>query len=184
MGQPWVAKEVHLDFSSFNLSGGAQCGRCWSVIAYVVSLYYSPNSSWTPCTIANAALDRTDCCDYPTACDVFCDLDIALTATGNLASMVTGRLEKDEIVAELDEGRPVCVRVDYIMHPQDPAVRHFALIYGYFEAAGPEDNYFTIWDPHLGISSQPVLPFCAYGDYQGSGFDSYSHTYFTQAPPP
>lgn len=176
-----MVMEVILDFPHPAGGGGdVDCYGCWKVVAYAVANYYDPNTAWTDCTIANEALNRPDCCTDPPACrGLPSDMQVALGVTGNFASM-TGSVGinniKDNIIAELQAGRPVCARIDY------SASSHFIAIYGYAEYAGPEDNHVFIFDPHVGSHDHFGNLFFA-GDYYGwkNEVGSWTATYFTQA---
>jgi hypothetical protein len=65
-----------------------QTNWCWAAVSTSVSHFYSSASGWSQCTVANAALPRTDCCGVgapdPLRCNRPWYLDKALHVTGNL----------------------------------------------------------------------------------------------------
>jgi hypothetical protein len=144
---------------------------CWAATAKSTSVFYLPSSSWTQCTVANGALERSDCCDsgYYVACDVPWHLDSALMVTDNFVSM-TGPLTNEQVIAELQAGRPLGARVAW-----SGGGGHFVVIYGYsFIMQVPR---FTIADPIYGVQGTPTWSFA--NNYMGSG--TWTHSYYTKA---
>ena len=155
---------------TFDMQAQTQSNWCWAATSTSVSHYFSFWSRWTQCRVANAELDRADCCDdpVPAACNVPWYLDRALTRTGNFVS-ITGAQTFAAVRDEIDAGRPVGARIGW-----SGGGGHFMCIYGYSWIVGQE--YFDIDDPIYGKSHVSVADFSS--NYQGSG--SWTHTYFTK----
>lgn len=147
---------------------------CWTATATSVALYYNAASTWTQCTLVNAELGLTDCCTSPSSshCNTPWTLSTVLTRVGHLASMSGSSTSFANVRAELDNGRPLAVRIGW-----SGGGGHFNVIGCYS------------WNPRLGLQSVQIEdPW--YGTsvwdydtfrtaYQGSG--SWTHSYRTQA---
>jgi hypothetical protein len=81
---------------SFDMQMQTQSNWCWAATATSVSRFYWFLSTWTQCQVANAELERSDCCNsnVPGACNVPWFLDRALTRTNNFVS-ITGQRQLD-----------------------------------------------------------------------------------------
>jgi peptidase C39-like protein len=137
---------------------------CWAACATGVSTYFDPSNGWTQCSVAEAALSRSDCCDQG-ACDHPSHVYRALEATGNLALRHEGPVSREVLIAELKLGRPVVVRIQY------PDVGHFVVIDGY----GTMDTV-HVRDP-ADESSRKLRIGALERHYNRTG--TWSHTYFT-----
>lgn len=160
---------------NFYMQPQTRSNWCWAATAASTSQYYLPNSTWTQCGVANAALPRTDCCatPFPGACNIPWYLDTALGVTGNFVS-TTGQVSDATVFAELQAGRAVGARVAW-----SGGGAHFVVIWGYSDVV--HTKRFTIGDPVYGDNAIPP-DFFRNGYYQGSG--TWTDTYFTQAPAP
>jgi hypothetical protein len=165
-GNVFVLKQL-----SFNMQMQTQSNWCWAATATSVSHYFWRWSTWNQCRVANAELERTDCCQTPVPadCNVPWYLDRSLTRTRNFVSM-TGPVGFEQVRAEIDAGRPVGARIGW-----SGGGGHFMVIYGYSLIGGGE--FFDIDDPIYGKSHIPVSEFA--GSYQGAG--SWTHTYFMKS---
>lgn len=157
----------------FTMQAQTESNWCWAATATSVSHFYRVRSRWTQCRVADAELQRTDCCGSPTAgpCNVPWYLDRALTRTRNLVR-VTGPVSFSAVRAEIDAGRPVGARVGW-----SGGGGHFTCIYGYSTVLG--QAFLDVDDPIHGTSHLTVADFST--DYQGSG--TWTHTYFTKGWP-
>jgi hypothetical protein len=156
---------------TFAMQTQLQSQWCWAAHSTSVSHFYDGASTWTQCSVVNAELGQTTCCqDGSTAqCNQPWYLDLALTRTGNLASWSGGTATMAQIQTEILNGRPVGARIGW-----SGGGGHFVVIAGYrCDAVG----YFEIRDPFYGSSDVAVATFTT--SYQGSG--SWTHTYYTEA---
>jgi Papain-like cysteine protease AvrRpt2 len=156
---------------TFAMQAQLQSQWCWAANSTSVSHYYDSASPWTQCSVVNAELNQTTCCvDGSTSqCNQPWYLDLALTRTGNFASVTGGTATMAQIQTEILKGRPVGARIGW-----SGGGGHFVMIAGYrCDAVG----YFDIRDPIYGSSDVAVATFTT--SYQGSG--SWTHTYYTEA---
>ena len=155
----------------FDMQFQTQSNWCWAATSTSVSHFYWFLSPWTQCSVVNVELGRSDCCDgmVPSECNVPWYLNLALTRTETLASMMGGQASFPQVREEIDAGRPVGARIGW-----NGGGGHFMVIYGYSIVNGVE--YFDIDDPIYGKSHLTVWDFAT--NYQGSG--SWTHTYFTR----
>lgn len=97
---------------------------CWAAVSVSVDHYYRPDSYSTQCEIASQVIEG-DCCAQPQQFDEPERLQDALGAVGRLGS-ITGRLTFEQLKAEIDAGRPVCIRIEW-----DGGGAHFLALDGY-----------------------------------------------------
>ncbi|MCW4049621.1 MAG: C39 family peptidase [Candidatus Bathyarchaeota archaeon] len=146
-----------------------QTNWCWAATAASVSRFFLATSNWTQCTVVNAELGRDDCCQNGSSsnCNVPWYLDRALQRTGNFVSMSPGSGNMSNIRQEIDNNRPLCIRVGW-----SGGGGHFLAIDGY----NPGLSMVAVDDPWYGASdvSLSVLQTA----YQGSG--SWTHRYRVQ----
>ena len=172
------AKIGSLLFSStalpFNMQPQTQTNWCWAATATSVSHFYYSASAWTQCTVANGNLSLTVCCNSPVPgpCNVSASVRSALQVTFNFASMVSGTVGYDAILAELRAGRVVGARIQW-----SGGGAHAMVIYGCGRIAGTE--YLDIADPIYGKTTPTLDEFT--NRYHGSGH--WTHTYFTRTSP-
>lgn len=178
-GKPVSSLTPVIVYVDFTMQAQTQSNWCWAAAATSTSRYYIPTSQWMQCTVANAALPRTDCCPnpvsnpVPTPCNVPFYLETALGVTGNFVSM-TGPISDAAIIAELEAGRPIAARVQW-----EGGGGHAVVIAEYQDLMG--EQKVGVADPFYGYEFNFISSF-RYGGYQGSG--TWTHTYFTQAPAP
>jgi hypothetical protein len=143
---------------------------CWAAVATSVSLFYSPGSGWTQCSVVNAELGQTTCCQCgcTPACNQPWYLDLALTRTVNLASWAAGTVAYPVIRSQIAARRPLGARIGW-----SGGGGHFLVLDGYNSAGG---QYLSIRDPFYGSSVYTYASFQS--GYQTTG--SWTHSYYTQ----
>ncbi len=147
---------------------------CWSATATSVALYYNGASTWTQCTLVNAELGRSDCCTNPSSgdCNKPWTLSTALTRVGHLASVSGSSTSFANVRTELDNRRPLGVRIGW-----SGGGGHFNVIGCYTWNSLLRLQSVEIEDPWYGTSVWDYDTFRT--AYQGSG--SWTHSYKTQA---
>jgi hypothetical protein len=157
---------------AFIMQAQLQSQWCWAACSTSVSLFYDSASGWTQCSVVNAELGQSTCCQNgsSTQCNQPWYLDRALTRTGNLASWSGGVATIAQIRSEIRNGRPLCARIGW-----SGGGGHFVAIAGY-RACDP-DEYIDVRDPIYGSSDVALATFTS--SYQGTG--SWTHTYYTEA---
>jgi hypothetical protein len=155
---------------TFTMQHQQQTQWCWAAVSTSVSHYYDSSSTWTQCTVANAELGQTTCCQNGSsaACNVPWYLDDALQRTGNLNAFSGGAASFADVRTEIDSGRPLGVRIGW-----SGGGGHFAVIEGY--KPGPGTQRVAIDDPWYGASDLTYSGFQS--GYQGTG--SWTHSYTT-----
>jgi len=161
----------------FQMQHQLQTQWCWAAVTASTAAYYASNGGWTQCKVVNALLQQAVCCasGNSTACNQPFYLDRALSRTGNLSALTTGKLSLGQVWAEIDAGRPIGVRIGW-----GGGGGHFVALSGYFPAGYSPTGYSTtgrvqVQDPWFGPSSTDYLAFST--RYQG--FGSWTHTYRT-----
>src|SRR3954452_6554094 len=124
----------------FTVDTQEQLNWCWAAVAQSVHRYRTEKQI-AQCEVANRLLNRTDCCGKSAPCDSPQLLHQALTQAGTRAQAFKGRLRFEDVCTELNEGRPVCVRIVWF-----DGGAHFVVIYGYRVTASGERQLF-IGDP-------------------------------------
>ena len=145
---------------------------CWLATTVSITLYYTPSSPWTQCTLANAMLGQTTCCanGSSSACNQPGYPDQALTKTGHLASTALGKPTLQTLVNQLEAGHPVSINIQW-----NGGGGHNPATDGYDnrDAATPT---LDIQDPWYGPSTQDFNSFPA--SYNGGA--SWYESYFTK----
>jgi hypothetical protein len=143
---------------------------CWAACSTSVSHFYDAGSGWSQCTVVNAELAQTSCCqDGATGhCNRPWYLDRALARTGNLAGRTAGTAPLSRIRSQLNAGRPVGARIGWA-----GCGGHFVMISGCLDDA---TGMVEVRDPIYGTSELSIAGFAS--SYQGSG--SWTHTYYTR----
>lgn len=120
-------------FLTLSVPQQEQLNWCWAATTVGIAHYYDPGSALTQCDVVQRKLDRTDCCvpentSTPPECNVQSGLTLPLDEEGLHEVTYANRLSFDEIIAELEECRPVAVRVVW---ERGFGGGHFAVIAGY-----------------------------------------------------
>ena len=157
---------------AFTMQHQQQTQWCWAAVSTSVSLYYDTSSTWTQCTVVNAELGQTTCCQNgsTSACNQPWYLDLALQRTGNLDGFSGGTTSFADIRTQIDAGRLLGARIGW-----SGGGGHFAVIEGY--KPGPGDQRVAIDDPWYGASDITYNTFAT--SYQGTG--SWTHSYTTES---
>jgi papain like cysteine protease AvrRpt2 len=158
----------------FTMQHQEQTQWCWSATGTSVALYYNGASGWTQCTLVNAELGRTDCCSNPSSasCNVPGTLSTVLTRVGHLASFTGSSTSFADLRTEIDNGRPLGVRIGW-----SGGGGHFNVLSCYTWNARLRLQSVEVEDPWYGTSVWDYDVFRT--AYQGSG--SWTHSYKTQA---
>lgn len=151
---------------------------CWAAVACAVKTFFSPAAGATQCGIAQPVLlteaqisSAVSCCANAKQCNKPAELQDALKAVNNLQQMDTGFLSPADVETELNDGRPVGVRIQW-----SDGGGHFILIDGYREfSSGAVQVHVS--DPYYGPSY--VLHSDLVNDYLGDGV--WTHTYRVHA---
>ncbi len=150
---------------------------CWAATTSAVCTYFAGRGSGapaSPCEIATVWL-QTACCPEPTdpndSRNVPFGLEGPLGAPpGHLAEPPSAALEFDQVMAQIDLGRPVCCHIAW--HATSPDQGHYNMIVGYDPATQDVDVRDCLY-------SDSSLPFDAFRNaYQGSG--SWDTSYLTK----
>ena len=115
---------------TFPLEKQKQNRWCWAAVAVGVDRYFDSTSQRNQCTVANRVLGR-DCCNNPAPCNQGATLTAALEAVNRASRRVPRALSFEETTRELDEDRPVCVRIGWF-----DGGGHFVVLSGYRESGG------------------------------------------------
>jgi len=93
---------------SFVMEPQAQDNWCWAAVAVSVAAFYSPATPWTQCALADAALQRDDCCGDGASglCNVPWYLERSLAGVGRLNSLTHSALSFVAVMDEIDAGNP------------------------------------------------------------------------------
>lgn len=147
---------------------------CWAAMGESIARYYDPNSRWTQCRLANRLRrpgeEGSDCCTGGGhQCNWMRTMDEVFREIGHLREpRRDGPISFEEIGREIDQGRPICVRVT----PQNQG--HFVAIAG-VERVGGVDKI-LVNDPARRDSKVPYTEFLTYYE----GLSSWTHTYLTR----
>jgi len=155
-----------------------QANWCWAAVSASVAGFYSAAPAWTQCTVANAALPRTDCCgggaSDPQKCNKPWYLDIALNVTGTLDRVEARTFTFAEVQTEIARAAPLGTRVGW-----SGGGGHFQTIVGWL-VAGDGTQYVDVSDP---IYLDMTIAYSQFvSAYQSSG--TWTHSYVTMRPPP
>lgn len=146
LGGTPAAHERALDFA---VGSQDQLNWCWAAVSAAVARFYDPGTPWTQCRIANAELERNDCCAEGAsgACNVPWSLRSALARVGHLGSWIPAPVPFGAIVSCIDDGNVLCARTEWA-----PGEAHFVVIFGYGHAGARE---LVVADPWNGTSRLP-----------------------------
>ncbi|WJK38134.1 papain-like cysteine protease family protein [Solwaraspora sp. WMMA2056] len=145
---------------------------CWSAATVSLAAYYDPSTHWTQCTLANAELNRNDCC-VPAGSESPGNQgrwpDTALQRVGVLRRRENRALTPAEIGAEMAGSTPIGLNTSW-----RGGGGHILAIRGRFFLDGEE--YVSVADPWYGDSDVSYNTFR--NAYQGSG--TWNVSYKTQ----
>jgi len=145
---------------------------CWVAVATSVALFYRPQIKWTQCRVANSNLGRKNCCQNAAngKCNKIGHLQDSLSTVRHARRprYITRPVPFADVRAEIDAGRPVCVRTQWA----GGQVGHVMAVTGY----DTEYELLTVDDPLYGKSHVDYDTFCT--DYRGSG--SWTRSYYTK----
>jgi Papain-like cysteine protease AvrRpt2 len=144
----------------FEIETQQKLNWCWAAVAATAARYFFPKQTLTQCTIAKGVLGL-DCCQDPAAgCDEPAALQTALdavnTALGKSLNNLPqgGTLAFESVRAQIDSGRPVCVRIQWF----GTSGAHFVMIDGYSVSQSGEP-WVDIADPYYEDSTLPYEQF-------------------------
>ncbi|WP_347904656.1 papain-like cysteine protease family protein [Pseudomonas purpurea] len=149
---------------NFTMQKQTQTNWCWAAVSASVGNYYG-TGSWTQCGVANAEQGRNSCCNQPGPCNNYGYLDSSLRTTRSFASMSQGTLQLSAIENQINQGKPIGVRVAWY-----GGGAHFLTFYG------TNGNYVSVADSIYGYSTRALNSFP--GSYNGGG--NWTTTYFTR----
>jgi hypothetical protein len=155
----------------FTMQPQEQTNWCWAAVAASVAIHYDPAGSWRQCSLADAELGQTTCCNDGACavCNVEWRLSRALTRTSNLRGMEPRAMTFAELRADVTVQRPMCARIEW-----QGGTGHFVVLVGYADLDGT--RYITVEDPAAGQSVYDFEQFLS--AYEGSG--RCTHAYWTR----
>ena len=148
--------------STFQMEKQIEPNWCWAAVSVSVGRYFFPQSTSTQCKVAGTVLSRTDCCAEPAACNQPAHLEAGLKAVNRPPNILVRALTFDEIRKQIDQQRPVCVRIAWNGGPRG----HFVVISGY-QLLRSGIQQINVADPFYADSSIDYNDFVF--DYQGNG---------------
>jgi len=158
----WNPRDLLRDWVrlNFSMQHQQQTQWCWAATACSISAFFNPNTQWIQCRLVNAELGRSDCCNNGSSndCNKPWYLDKALTRTGNLQSFSAGAASIEDILKEIENGNPICVRIGW-----HGGGGHAVAIEGY----NYDLNMVAVEDPWYGSSDVTLDTFK--NAYKGSG---------------
>ncbi|MEP1354229.1 MAG: papain-like cysteine protease family protein [Tateyamaria sp.] len=127
---------------------------CWAATTVGVNHFYDPQSGRTQCDVVNRRLGRDDCCvsnngPLPAACNAQSGLTLPLYEACHHRVTYANQLSFTEVVAEIENDRPVCVRVVWYQGLGDG---HFLVITGYIKGESGEIADVMVEDSYHGPS--------------------------------
>jgi hypothetical protein len=157
---------------NFTMQPQQQSQWCWSATATSTAHFYDSASAWTQCSLVNAELGQSSCCNdgSTSACNQPWFLNNVLDRTQNLRSWSGTVAMASEVDAELAAGNPVGIRIGWF-----GGGGHFMVLSAYNSVL----NQVEVRDPIFGTS---VYDYDDFRDnYQDAG--SWTHTYFLKSQP-
>jgi papain like cysteine protease AvrRpt2 len=179
---------------SLNVPDQEQLNWCWAATTVGVSNFYNPplngEAGLTQCEVVNRRLGLENCCNdgnsfIPVGCNIQSGLTLPLYEANHHRLTYANKLTFAEVVAEIENDAPVCVRVVW---EQGFGDGHFAVIAGYVKDAANEIDDVIIEDSYHGLSVHTFEAFRRFyrttvqtpeGDeLPQEGF--WTHSYYTQ----
>lgn len=153
----------------FVMDTQTQTNWCWAAVTSSVARFYAPNSAKTQCQVVCAELNNSACCAQPQQCNQQARLDASLGTAGHLAGWNFGALPFASLQTEIQNGRPVCFRIQWA----GGGGGHFVAVSGCDSQLQTVD----VQDSQNGFSSAP------YASFQSSylsGAGATTHYYLTK----
>jgi hypothetical protein len=151
---------------------------CWAAVSSAVDRYYNPSSFLRQCEVAAGMVGMQNACIDPDNNNEPGALQTALEIIGRGDEHVVGPIKFDRLQAEIDAGRPVCVRIEW-----EGGGAHFAVLCGYKEYSDLTDGVTALTtvdvaDPFYPDSTREFSDSVNFFEsYHGRG--TWSHTYLT-----
>jgi|HubBroStandDraft_1064217.scaffolds.fasta_scaffold101489_2 hypothetical protein len=122
---PTVIKHQWLHF---RIQRQQQAEWCWAAVAASVERFFDKDSELEQCQVANKVFNqrKNRCCKDPSAYDVPEELEVALQKIHKWRNTLRGPLTFEQVQEEIDRGRPVCVRIQWLS-----GGGHFVVVRGY-----------------------------------------------------
>jgi hypothetical protein len=150
--------------TGFKIETQEKLNWCWAAVAATVSHYFFPDQPLQQVDIAKSVLHLAagiDCNAPGSACDQPAPLEQAFGAVEVLAGRSlgmrppsSGTLLFHKVQAQIDAGKPVCVRVQWF----DETRGHFVMISGYSISDSGEE-WVDVADPYYEDSTIPYEQF-------------------------
>lgn len=123
---------------------------CWAAVAASIANFYAGNNQLKQCDVVNNALRRTDCCQDGSSdsCNQQVDVDSGLSRVGHLQRKQSGQPDFNTVVAEMNAGRPLAVRILW-----SEGGGHAIIVYGV-----TDDRKVNIADP-ANADDEILVPF-------------------------
>jgi hypothetical protein len=154
---------------------------CWAAVSVSVDLFFRPDSTHTQCDVAGSTLGLS-CCDGTLPSSDSCNTPHALHPVLGHFHLLAGdpivkALTFDQVRAEIDAGRPVCVLIKWLDNQGQVTDRgHFIAINGY-RVTPAQKLFVSITDPLFGASEMAYDQFSSgrggYRDGRGVWFASF-----------
>lgn len=145
---------------------------CWDAASVSVAKFYDPAAAWTQCSLANAELNRNDCCvpaGQVSPCNQGRWPDTALQRIEHLNQRLNSALTSAQLGAEMAKSAPVVVNIAW-----QGGGGHIAALRGRSLRDGAD--WVSVADPWYGDSDVTYDTFR--NRYQGSG--TWNVSYKTQ----
>jgi len=149
---------------------------CWAAVSVSVARYFAPQSLVTQCRVALAVTGKTDCCGSRREhCNEPGDLTDALKAVQRWKETRDEPLTFDDLQTEIDNFRPVCVRIGW-----RGGGGHFVIVYGYRILSSGVQQV-EVADPFFANSILSYNQFVnAYGSAVQPGGGQWTHTFLVR----
>jgi hypothetical protein len=146
---------------------------CWDAASVSVAKFYDPAAAWTQCSLANAELNRNDCCvpaGQVSPCNQGRWPDTALQRIGHFNQRLNNALTTAQLGVEIAKSAPVVVNIAW-----QGGGGHIAAVRGRSLSGGVE--HVSVADPWYGDSDVTYDAFR--NRYQGLG--TWTVSYKTKA---
>jgi hypothetical protein len=184
---PWVASPRETTRVDLDMQVQCLSSWCWAAVAASISEFYAKHPVFAQCDIANLELGRKDCCtvkcgnaNVDPEINTTSTLGSALFRVGCLAAEIPGEATRDQVLEQLEAGRPICVRT--VWSTEDPsfiddnAGAHFVVIVGF----DVESDILSIADSLFGPT--PEISFEQFRTHYQTGGGTWRKTYYTSPP--